>query len=221
MSLIKCECGLRIRPKFLAIHQKNCIKRKKVLRRAYLQSITQSLEYRRKTLSIFSNINIDEYNLDKMSDIQFNDLVSRLELLQEEKFKKEKELELKLQFEKKELERKELEAKELEKKDIERKSKEEFARIEQIKRVSEREKEIINKKERLENTFIEKREEEISKIKTKEQVIKEEIENIDSLINKTVKDIPELDSKQIEKPIKKTINLNEVKTGIRSKKVKK
>lgn len=221
MSLVKCECGLRVRPKFLAIHQKNCVKRKKALRRAYLQSVTQSLEYRIKILSVFPSVNVGEYDLDKMPNIQFNDLVSRLELLQKDKLEKEKEFELKLQLGKEELERKKLETEELEKKDIERKSKEEFERIEQAKRVSEKEKEIISKKEKLESVFIEKREEEASKIKTEEQVIKEEIKNIDSLIGETIKDIPELGPKQIEKPIKNNVKLNGFGAGKESKKVKK
>jgi len=161
------------------------------LKGQFNQRVTQTLDYRLKALSVFSSVNVDEYDLDRMPDLLFNDLVFRLDALQKDKLKKESELELQKKLEEDKRELSKIKEEELAGKEIIRLEKEELDRIEQIKRVSENTKGLIDKKESLEKSFEEKRNEELSKIKTKEQLIQEEINNIDSLLEKTIDSIPE------------------------------
>ena len=191
MPMVKCECGWRGNARFLPIHQKTCKRRLRILKGQFNQRVTQTLDYRLKALSVFSSVNVDEYDLDRMPDLLFNDLVFRLDALQKDKLKKESELELQKKLEEDKRELSKIKEEELAGKEIIRLEKEELDRIEQIKRVSENTKGLIDKKESLEKSFEEKRNEELSKIKTKEQLIQEEINNIDSLLEKTIDSIPE------------------------------
>ena len=191
MPMVKCECGWRGNARFLPIHQKTCKRRLRILKGQFNQRVTQTLDYRLKALSVFSSVNVDEYDLDRMPDLLFNDLVFRLDALQKDKLKKESELELQKKLEEDKRELSKVEEEELAQKENIRLKKEELDRIEQIKRVSENTKGLIDKKESLEKSFEEKRNEELSKIKTKEQLIQDEINNIDSLLDKTIDSIPE------------------------------
>ena len=191
MPMVKCECGWRGNARFLPIHQKTCKRRLRILKGQFNQRITQTLDYRLQTLSVFSSVNVDEYDLSKMPDLLFNDLVFRLDVLQKDKLKKENELELQKQLDKEKEEQSKIKKEELTQKEIVRLEKEELDRIEQGKRVSENTKKIIHKKETLEKSFEEKRNGELAKVKTKEQLIKEEINTIDSLLDKTIDSIPE------------------------------
>jgi len=196
MSLVKCECGLRVRPRSLAVHQKYCVKRKKALRREYNQSITQTPEFRLGTLSAIPNIVAESFDVSTMSDVHFNDLVNRLTLLHKDKEKKEDELKLQKQLEEEKTKGLKIKNENFVLKELARKEKEELDRIEQTKRVSKTESKTIQKKEELEKSIIERTKQ--PEEKSKKEVIKSEIENIDSLLEKSLGEFPERSEKEVE-----------------------
>lgn len=200
MPMVKCECGWRGNKRFLAVHQKSCIRRKRILKSEFNQRVTQTLDYRVETLSKFE-IDTKGLDLTKMPDIAFNDLVFRLEVLQKEKLQKESELEKKKLLDEEAENRLKLELEEKEKLELERIKKEEQDRIEQMNRVSESEKQIISKKENLEKSFIEKREK-LTKEKSKEEIIKSDIQTIDNLIEKSIGNLPQKEVKRKGRPKK-------------------
>jgi hypothetical protein len=202
MPFVKCECGWRGIANQLPSHKKRCVKRLRILKSKDNQKVTQTLDYRIDLLSKF-DIDTKELDLVTMPDLKFNDLIFRLETLKNEKLEKEE----KLKSEKKLVEQKQkkiqVELDKKEKLEVKRKAKEEADRIEQANRTSETEKNIIKKKEVLENSFIEKRESQ-SKPKTIEEVINTDIQTIDSLVEKSINELPKkkIDPEQIDKPTK-------------------
>jgi hypothetical protein len=187
MPLVKCECGLRMRSSQLAAHQKRCAKRIRLLRAEYNNRITQSQKYRTQTLSEFQ-VNANDYDLEKMSDILFNNLVDNLNAMKREREKKELFLESQKQIENEEKERIEIESKERIEKEKQRINKEEELRLEQAKKASEYENKINDEKNKREKIVAEK-----LKIKPKitlEQETQNNINKIDSLIERSIDTLP-------------------------------
>jgi len=170
-----------------------------MLKQEHNQSITQTYEYRVETLSVIPGIVAESFDVTTMSDIRFNDLIYRLEVLQKDKDEKEKQLELKKQADNDEEARIKTEAEILEKKNQARMKKEESIRRRQAKEAAKNENNINMKKVALEKSFIDKREEANSKIKTHEQVIKEDIEKLNSLITESIDSIPKKEAKPVKK----------------------
>jgi hypothetical protein len=189
MPMVKCECGWRGNARFLPVHQKTCKRRLRILKGIYNQRVTQTLDYRIEQLSKF-DIDTRDYDIEKMPDLVFNDLIFRLDALNKEKEEKESILKAKLETEKGIEEKEKAKKDELDKKEKERLEKEEKERLAQSQRVLEKEKEINNKKEIREKVFIEQRERQKATIKTENQIIKESIDNINSLVNNSLESIP-------------------------------
>jgi hypothetical protein len=187
MPLEKCECGLRMRPSFLKVHQKRCVKRIRMLRQQQRQQVTQTIDYRIDKLSEFE-IDVKDYDLEKMPDVLFNDLVDKLVALKKEKENKELFLKSQKQIEDEKKEQLEIEAKEKIKKEKQRMDKEESLRLEQAKKASEYENKINDEKDKREKIVAGK-----LKIKPKitlEQETENNIKKIDSLIEKSIDALP-------------------------------
>lgn len=134
--LVKCPyCSYRGRQKQLPIHEKNCIYKKRALKKEYNGKAEQSLEYRIEKLKDFSyEIPGD---LAKMSDIGFNDLLARFEDRKKRDDEKLAQKNQRLEEKKQQKANEKLEKERLENEDSERKKLEEENQIEQVEREKE------------------------------------------------------------------------------------
>ena len=195
--LTKCKyCGLRVRPRMLATHEKRCPKARALAKRKANKANTQSLEYRDKKLSEFAAT--QDYDLRSMSDNQFNELIDRLTVLREQKAQKEKELADKEELRKaklKELSEKEKEA--AEKAEQKRKT-EEKEQFEQIEREKTQQKKRIEKDKSLQKTFEKQRE-----VKPEKNKDIEKLESIDEAMKDSLSKIKPAPKKRKRRSKKK------------------
>lgn len=197
MSLVKCpHCQERVRPKWLKVHEKTCKKRRVMSKREHNKTIIQTVEYRKAMLSRLTNKNPKDLSV--MTDIQFNDLLAKLEALQKEKEVRKKAIdEIKKSEELKD--RKEKEKRELQEKELEEKRElEEKLRIEQFQRVKENEVKEIAKREKMQN-YVEDRLKIVPE-KPEDAKISDEIKKLDNVIDNV---IGELEKEDIKKEVKK------------------
>jgi chemotaxis protein histidine kinase CheA len=191
MPLVRCSfCQARVRPGAIRSHEKNCPKAKHQRKVEANKTISQSVDYRLDKLKTFIDVDFSSYDLTKMSDLAFNALLVNLEVAQKDKTEKENQLaeleRLKLENE----ERAKKEKEDSDKKELIRKEEEEKARLKQAESENKKFSEIIEKKESLEKSFIEKREKTAVKQKTENELIKENIDKIDNLVNKSISSLP-------------------------------
>lgn len=181
--LIKCKyCNSRIRERQIHVHEKSCPKARRLKRLENNKLNTQSIEYRNEVLSQFEFTN--EYNLKEMSDIQFNDLAYRLSALKKQREEKENILLEKEKQKAEKIKADELEKEKLESQLKEKKEKEEKDRLEQLEKEQETFKNKSEKSENLKKTFEKGRVKEV--VKSEEEQIKDEIKNIDDLVDKSL-----------------------------------
>jgi len=150
-TLVRCEfCGKRVRANGLKIHNKQCVKRRRLVKLEYNKRNTQTLEYRSERLKPFLE-NLDGYDLANMTDLQFNALVDNLAALSKQKSQKEIELESKRIDAEMALKADEIKAMEQAKKDMARKKEEETERIKQANLEAENVRRDLEKRQNRQN----------------------------------------------------------------------
>lgn len=177
--LKRCECGARVREKFMRLHiERECPKKRMAKKREYYQKHEQSLDERLDILDKYPGIDFPS-NLETMSDNGFNDFIGKHEDKLKRELEEKKAKLIKLQAKAAEIELAEIKKQEQEEADKLRREKEEVERlnqyeVEQIKFLEKQE-----EREAQEKVFAEQRKVE----KIDNDFSEEELEKLEKELN--------------------------------------
>jgi Skp family chaperone for outer membrane proteins len=183
----------------MRLHLKQCPKAKLAKKREYNQRNTQSLEYRTERLKPFLE-NLEGYDLENMTDLQFNALADNLAALNLQKQQKEIELESNRLEAEIAFKAEELKAMEQAKKDLERKKEEDAVRTKQLEIEAGNIKRDLDKREKIQNEISEK----IKEANPEDVPVSNKIISEINTIDKTIENLlPKGKETVIDKPKKK------------------